>query len=133
MDTVFIRQLEVSTYIGTHDWEQAKRQTVWLDLELPTCIDEPAASDDLADALDYEKIASEVKALLEASRFQLLESMAKAVANYLFHQWDVIDAEIRITKPKALKSVAAVGVTHTFEADLLTEMEEEVACQSTKH
>lgn len=134
MDTVFIRELEISTYIGIHDWEQEKRQTVLVDLDLPTSIDVAAQHDDIADALDYEKVVSELKALLESSRFQLLESMAKAIADYLYHQWQIIDAEIRITKLKAMKSVAAVGVVYSMQSSIFVDYEEEKdLCQDTRH
>ena len=64
MDIVYIRDLKIETVIGIFDWERRIRQTVSLDLEMATDIRKAAASDDIADALDYKAVAKRLIAFV---------------------------------------------------------------------
>ncbi|MGH8454561.1 MAG: dihydroneopterin aldolase, partial [Nevskiales bacterium] len=53
MDFICLRELKLDTVIGTQVWERRVRQTVSLDLEIGVDARPAAASDRLADTLDY--------------------------------------------------------------------------------
>ena len=53
MDVVFIEDLRIETVIGIYDWERKIRQVVAFDLEMAFDNRRPAASDKIADTLDY--------------------------------------------------------------------------------
>ena len=46
-DIVYIKNLEINTIIGIHDWERQSRQIVSIDLEMATDIHKAAESEDL--------------------------------------------------------------------------------------
>ena len=54
MDIVYIRELEIDAIIGIYDWERETKQTVSIDLEMGCDNTKAAASEDIADALDYK-------------------------------------------------------------------------------
>jgi dihydroneopterin aldolase len=89
MDIVYIEGLRVDTVIGVYDWERTIQQTVVIDLQMTTDIALAARDDDLAFTLDYGAIADRVTAFVAASRFQLLESLAEAIASLVLAEFAV--------------------------------------------
>ncbi|MDF1795248.1 MAG: dihydroneopterin aldolase [Coxiellaceae bacterium] len=129
MDTLIINQLALAVYIGTHEFEQENLQTILLDLAIAMDIEPAAASDQLKDAIDYEVIVNDLQGLVEGRRFQLLETLAKWVADYLYQRWQIIDAEITLTKPDALDGEVKVSVVHRLAVDVNMITQEELECQ----
>jgi len=76
MDKLQITGLRVSTVIGVHAWERQLRQPLLIDLSLEMDSTAAAASDQIDDALDYGAVARRVTELIEASSFQLIETLA---------------------------------------------------------
>ncbi len=56
MNIVYIRGLRAQAVIGVYDWERHIRQTLVLDLEMASDTARAAASDQIADALDYAAV-----------------------------------------------------------------------------
>lgn len=110
MDTVFIRGLKAKAVIGVFDWEKQIRQNLVLDLDLRADVARAAASDALEDAVDYKAISQRVVEFIEASQFQLVESMAEAVANLVREEFSVSWVRVRISKPFAVRTAQEVGV-----------------------
>lgn len=115
-DRVFIEGLEVETVIGAYAWERDIRQRVRLDLEMDSDCARAGASDALADALDYAAVAARVTELVAASRCKLLETLAENVARDVLANFPVRRLRLRVTKPGAVASAAAVGVVIEREA-----------------
>jgi dihydroneopterin aldolase len=110
MDRIFLRDLRIQTIIGIYDWERETPQTVSIDLELATDVARAAASDDIADALDYKRIAKRVIAYVGASRFQLVESLAEGIAGVLREEFGVPWVRVTVNKGGAIRGASAVGV-----------------------
>lgn len=110
MDTVFIRDLRVATVIGIFDWERRIRQTLSVDLEAATDCSAAAASDDVADAVDYKALAKRTVAFLEASEFYLVETAAERTAAVLREEFGLPWLRLQLHKPAALSEAADVGV-----------------------
>ena len=110
MDIVYIEGLRVDTVIGVYDWERTIQQTVVLDLEMSTDIALAARDDDLSFTLDYGAIADHVTTFVAASRFQLLESLAEAVASLVLAEFAVAAVKLKIGKPGAVANATDVGV-----------------------
>ena len=79
-DRIFLHGLSAECIIGFIDWERRVKQTVVLDLELPVDCRHAALTDEVADTLDYKKVAKRVLAFVEASEFKLVETLAQRVA-----------------------------------------------------
>lgn len=76
MDIVFLRDLRVDTVIGIFDWERNIRQAVILDIDMSTDVQRAAASDNIADALDYKAVSKRLVSFIQGSQFQLVETLA---------------------------------------------------------
>lgn len=110
MDIVFIRELRADTVIGVYDWERRIRQTVVMDLELASDNRRAAAGDRIEDAIDYAAISQRVLSFMEASEFQLIETMAEQVANIILDEFAVPWLRVRLAKPGAVSQAREVGV-----------------------
>lgn len=110
MDTVFLRELRIETVIGVWEWERHTTQIVSLDLEMATDVRRAAATDSIDDALNYEEVAKRVVSYVEASRFQLVESLAENVARIIVTEHGVAWVRVSVAKPGAIEGSRAVGV-----------------------
>jgi dihydroneopterin aldolase len=110
MDIIFLRGLQIDTVIGIYDWERQIRQTVQLDLELGTDIRPAAASDDIADTLDYKAVCERVADFVRESGFLLVETLAERVVQLLREEFGVPWVRLTLTKLGALGGAIAVGL-----------------------
>lgn len=110
MDIVFIRGLRLNACIGIHDWEKQQRRPLVLDLELGCDVARAAASDCIADALDYEAVTRRLSALVEANDAELVETLAERCADLLREEFGVPWLRLRLNKPGAVGAGIDVGV-----------------------
>jgi dihydroneopterin aldolase len=110
MDRIFLRELRVETIIGIYDWERETRQVVSIDLEMPVDIRRAAATDDIADTLNYKKVAKRILGYVEASSFQLVETLIERIAEIIITEFDVDWVKVTLSKPGAIRSSRDVGV-----------------------
>ena len=110
MDIVYIRDLRIDTVIGIYEWERRVRQTVALDLEMAADVQRAAATDNIADALNYKAVAKRVIAFVEASQFQLVETLAERVTEIVMTEFGVPWLRLRLNKEGALRGARDVGV-----------------------
>lgn len=108
MDKLEITGLSISTHIGVHAWEQRILQPVLLDISVPT--DCSTADDDLANALDYDKLCQRVTTFVESNSFNLIETLAEKVAALIKNEFKVSALTIRVSKPSAIKNAANISV-----------------------
>ena len=111
MDRVFIEGLEVSATIGCHPWERRGPRPLVVDLELAHDNRPAAASDALADAVDYEAVALRIAALAAQSDCELLETFAERCAQALLREFDAQWLRLRIGKPGAVRGARTAGVS----------------------
>lgn len=110
MDTVFIRGLTVETIVGVHDWERHSPRPVVLDVELASDVARGAASDRIADALDYDAITRRLTRFVGESRFELIETLAEGCVALLREEFGVPWVRLGLHKPGAVGTGVDVGV-----------------------
>lgn len=110
MDIVFIKDLDIETVIGIYDWERKIRQVVRLNLEMSTNVARAAASDRIEDALDYKSVAKRLIGFVEASRFQLVETLAERCAEIVLTDFPVEWVRLELDKPGAVRGSKSVGI-----------------------
>lgn len=110
MDIVYLNDLRIETIIGIFDWERRVKQTVSLDLEMAADISKAAGSDDIKDALDYKAVAKRVISFVEASEFQLVETLAERIAAIILDEFNVPWIRLRVNKQGAVRGARDVGV-----------------------
>jgi 7,8-dihydroneopterin aldolase/epimerase/oxygenase len=98
-DYVSIKDLSVPTVIGVHDWEREVEQTLLFSVDMVADVRKAAASDDLADALDYSAVASTIAAMVRDGRFRLIETAAERVAERLLADFPVTWLRLQVRKP----------------------------------
>lgn len=111
LDSIFLRGLSIECIIGFIEWERRVKQTVVLDLELPVDCRRAALTDDVADTLDYKKVAKRVIAFVEGSEFRLVETLAHRTALLILAEFGVEWVRLTLNKPGAIRSSRDVGVT----------------------
>ena len=110
LDIIFIEALRVETVIGVYDWERRIRQPVVIDLEMGTDIAPAAASDDVADALDYKAVSKRVQQFVGESSFFLVETLTERIAALVLDEFQVSWVRVRLNKVGALRGAAGVGI-----------------------
>ena len=110
MDIIFLSELKVDTIIGIWEWERRIRQTVIIDLEMSADIARAAASDDVADTLNYKSVAKRIQNFVANSSFQLVETLAEQIATIVREEFNVTWVKVRVNKPGAIRGSKAVGV-----------------------
>ena len=110
MDIIYIHDLHIDTVIGVFDWERRVRQTVILDLDIAADIHNAAASDELADTLNYKALAKRLIDFVEHSEFNLVETLAERVAEVVLKEFSVPWLRLRVNKQGAVRGARDVGV-----------------------
>lgn len=109
-DIVFLTDLRVETVVGINQWEQQVRQVVVLDIELGADARRAAASDSIADTIDYKAVTKRITAFVGGGRFQLVETLAERVAGILLDEFKVPWCRLRVNKLGAVRGVRDVGI-----------------------
>jgi len=109
-DRIFLRGLAAECIIGFIEWERRVKQTVVVDLELPVDCRRASVSDDVADTVDYKRVAKRVLAYIEASEFKLVETLAHRLAMLLLEEFALEWVRISVNKPGAIRNSRDVGV-----------------------
>jgi dihydroneopterin aldolase len=99
--------LEIPGRHGVEDWEREQEQPFVYDLELE--LEEPA-NDRIEETVDYREVVQLVRAVSENRQFQLLESIAAAVAEALLERFPLDRVRVRVGKPQVQ---LGVPVEHT--------------------
>ena len=98
-DYVSIRDLHIPAVIGVHGWEREIEQTLIVSVDMVADVRKAAASDDLADALDYSAVAETIAAVLREGKFRLIETAAERVADRLLADFRLPWLRLELRKP----------------------------------
>ena len=109
-DKVFIEGLEIEALIGIYDWERRIRQPLVFDIEMAFDNRVPAASDAIADTLNYKAVSKRVIQYVAGSEFGLVETLAERVAAIILEEFGVARVRLKLSKPGAVRGARAVGV-----------------------
>jgi len=110
VDHVFIEGLEIEALIGIYDWERRIRQPLVFDIEMAFDNRIPAATDAIADTLNYKAISNRVVEYVSQSSFELVETLAERVAQIILTEFGVQRVRLKLSKPGAVRGARAVGV-----------------------
>ncbi|MGB5452673.1 MAG: dihydroneopterin aldolase [Sedimenticolaceae bacterium] len=110
MDIVYLRDLRIDTVIGIYGWERRTRQTIIFDLEMSADVARAAASDDIADTLNYKSVAKRLTQFVGESDFQLVETLAEHCARIIREEYGVRWVRLTLNKKGAVRGATDVGV-----------------------
>ena len=113
-DRITLRGMQFIGRIGVTDGERAEPQPIEVDLVVRLDLSRPAASDDLADTINYASLFDLTREIVEGRQFHLIEALAGAILEAVLAAHPVDDVEVRVRKPKA----PLRGAFETVEARL---------------
>ncbi|WP_420714954.1 dihydroneopterin aldolase [Corallococcus sp. bb12-1] len=132
LDVMQLRGLTVDCIVGLYNRERVTPQPLRLDVALFLDARQAAVGGKLANTVHYGRLAGELRFLLDACRFELLESAAEAVCRYILApptdaapHARVRAATVRVTKPEALGGWAIPSLqVHRTAEEMLYRTEE---------
>jgi D-erythro-7,8-dihydroneopterin triphosphate epimerase len=110
-----IKNLRLRTIVGVQAWEREAPQDVVVNIDLEFDGTKAAASDDLADTVDYKALKARVMQTVETSRYQLLEKLAAEILRIVLSDSRVLRATIEVDKPHALRFADSVSIACSGE------------------
>jgi dihydroneopterin aldolase len=113
-DQITVRGMRFLGRHGVSLTERMEPQPFEVDLVMELDLSRPAASDELADSVDYAAAYEIVRSIVEERSFRLIEALAGAIAEAILETFPVDDVEVAVRKPKA----PLPGAIETVEAKL---------------
>jgi dihydroneopterin aldolase len=113
MDKVYINGLVLYTLIGVYEFERHAKQRIIVDIEMSTDLQVSGKSDNVADTLDYGKVAECLAFIADSTSYQLLEALGEHMATAILTEFRPTSITLRINKPDILKNVSGVGISIT--------------------
>ncbi len=110
-DYLYITDLQVNTKIGVYNWEQAIRQRLSINLEIPLDISE--CNDKIENTLDYAKLCTVITEYIENNTFALIETVAESVATIIKSNFNLDNITISVSKPHAIANAGNVQIKIT--------------------
>lgn len=110
MDIIYLHDLKIDCVLGIWDWERRTTQTVTFDLDMAADVRAAAASDRIDDTVNYKAVAKRLTALVGASHFQLVETLAEKTAELILNEFPIRWVRVRVNKKGAIRGAADVGV-----------------------
>jgi FolB domain-containing protein len=110
MDKILIKDLLLRGIIGINPEERVNKQDILINMVIYTDIRKAAASDDIADAVNYKSITKRIIAHVEESPDYLVEKMVTDIARLVITEFNVERVQVRLEKPGALRFADSVGI-----------------------
>ena len=82
-----------------------------IDIELPVDCARAAETDEVANTVDYKRVAKRVIAFVEGSEFKLVETLAHRAAMIVLEEFSLAWVRISVNKPGAIRGSRDVGVS----------------------
>ena len=90
-------------FIGKHgyyDHEMLTPQPFEVDVELVLDLQPAGVDDDLERSVDYGKVYTAVRQIVESTSYRLLEALAEAISHELLVDFNVGELTVRVRKPE---------------------------------
>ncbi len=110
---LFLTGIGAEGHHGANPGEKDRAQAFVVDLD----VEVEVASDEIAATADYRALIRTARETVERERFDLLESIAGAVANAVAAQPGVVRATAIVHKPAAARSSDVQGVAAAATAE----------------
>lgn len=110
MDKIFLRELSCEAVIGIFDWERQVKQSIVIDLEMSADIRRAARTDHIDDTLNYKGVAKRILGFVQASEFQLVETLSERIAELVVREFGVEWVKVTVHKPSAIRHSKDVGI-----------------------
>lgn len=106
---IVVRDFVCTATIGVTEEERTRPQRLGICMEL-ALIAKPPMSDDIGEVLSYGRVVALLRSICFETRFQLLETLAEALADSFFGFPQVTATKLRIEKLERYPDIAGVGI-----------------------
>jgi len=113
MDRILVKDLSARCILGITAEERREKQEVLVNLALLADLRKPGQSDRFEDAVDYRALKKRIVAMVENSQYYLVEALAERIAEICLEHPGVVQAQVTVEKPSALRFARSVGVEIT--------------------
>lgn len=97
-DTIEIRRLKVTTFIGVPAEERAESQTLLVTVKMISSQDFDGLADEISRTIDYYRVSLEIEALAASRPRHLIETLATDIASHLLTNHPLRHVAITIEK-----------------------------------
>lgn len=102
MATISLTGLRARGHHGVLDHERAIGQVFVVDLELDLDIAQAAASDDVAQTVNYAQVADVVERIITGAPVNLIETLVITIADTVLQEFDrITSVTVTVQKPQA--------------------------------
>lgn len=115
--TIGIKDLRLRTFIGFNAEEKIKKQDVILNLQISYDATAAMLSDEVEDAYNYKVLTKQIINLVETQKFNLLEKMAADIIELVKTNERVLNAQVSIDKPHALRFADSVAISVNYQKE----------------
>jgi D-erythro-7,8-dihydroneopterin triphosphate epimerase len=113
MDRILISDLSARCIIGINEEERREKQDVLINLTILADLRQAGKSDKFEDSVDYRALKKRILVMVEGSEYHLIEALAEEIAAICLEERTVMQVQVRVDKPSALRFARSVGVEIT--------------------
>lgn len=111
MDEILIKDLVVPGIIGINPDERVNEQDICINITMWADTTRAAASDDIADAVNYRTVTKRVIAHIQGGKPMLVERLVQEIADICLEDERVERTRVTVEKPGALRHARSVGIS----------------------
>ena len=101
MANIVLSDIKAFAFHGCTPEEKEKGQEFFVDIELEYDAARAVENDDLAQAVDYDALASQVYELVTRERYDLIETLAARIGERVMETTPASSLLVRVRKPQA--------------------------------
>lgn len=105
-----IKEFYSETILGVYDWEKLKPRPVLINADIWLDTDQASSSDDISHTIDYAKLVEQLDQLIRSGSYNLIETLAEDLANYILNECASKRVKIEVIKPDVLKNVKQISI-----------------------
>jgi len=111
MDRIVLEGMVFSGRHGVRPAEREQAQDFTVDVKLDADLLEAGRSDRVEDTVDYRRVYAIVKEVVEGESVQLIETLAKRIAERVLDLKRVASVSVRVAKrPESMRPIGAASV-----------------------
>jgi dihydroneopterin aldolase len=116
VDTIFVEKLTLRGKHGVSEEERRAEQLFVIDIAVDTDTQPAAASDDIADTVNYSDFVAIAREVVEGNSFHLIEKIVEIIGARILQDARVVRVSVTIRKPSAIENgMAGVSIVRTRE------------------
>lgn len=107
---MYVRDLVLLCNIGAYPEERHRRQRVRFNIDMRVVAPVGPIEDDLTKVLSYDKVVSNIRALVDRGHINLVETLAERVAESCLADPRVADIRVRVEKLDIEPAASGIGI-----------------------